>query len=385
MFAGIEGYILHRPSLCVRANRATGLGDGHPHRANSISDLGRNALIYCSLESILCQVANIPFSGGLNIPLWKLPYILPLGTYLPGLRWMPDAFAAINGVSIPLETAFRLRTGNFSNYPVLDPTWNLGAAMQSRGMTYGPVGAGNTPQYALYGLPAQSQAIPAFYFLDVMGAGAPTWSGSGGDAIPCVAQNQLAWWYSGTDNLSNTWNALIFPSGLTQGWFASPAYQFGNAFWQDLKNNRTLGLYQPSATNLLQQTVFDSSGNITSTSLISAGSTGYGWLDQPQFSSPWVLPDLLSAQRNSLYGAAWLLVGDNTAGGVPLVTGGAPLFSCSSRCKSILGACVLYHGFRRTTQRIRRLWSRVEFRFVRFASGYPRCDGKSVLSATRSY
>lgn len=273
-------------------------------------------------------MANIPFAGGITVPLYRLKYTLPLNSFLSPLRWMPDSYAAFSGAAV---TLYRLRPNSITTYNVTNvggTSGFYGNLMQTRGLNFGPLGAANAPQACRYGIPLPSGLLATGgNYSNVPGSNIPTWANfSGGSGIPVVARGKLAWWFSAEDSTFNEWNSLIFDDGsLVQGWFGpNLAYQFGQAFWQDFANNRVLGLYQPGATNGIQQTTFDNSGNISSVSLLSVASTGYSWLDSPSYSNPLLQSKILN----------WLLVGANNAGGVPLVTNGSPLFVMASDLSS---------------------------------------------------
>lgn len=300
------------------------------HSCGDTSDLVTR--LACVIQS--CQaVAVIPFTGALNLSLWKLPYVLPVAAIASPYRWSPDSFAVVSG-SPAADIVYRLRARNFDQYSVLNSARffdQLGAPYQIQGIDYSQVDSGNgIPQFALYQLLASGSVT--LNFQDVVAAGGPglgNWLGSpNGSAFPVIAQGKLAYWFSADDSIGpNTWNALIFSSSQIQGWFGpNIGYNFGQAFWQDLKNNQTLGLLQNGANTLQQTTTFDALGNITSVTSITAPLFGSVWLDAPQWSQPWVLPGNVQLPGA---GPSWLLVGDNTTGGVPLVPNGSPLFALS--------------------------------------------------------
>jgi hypothetical protein len=302
---------------------------------SSQSDSAPHRALYYRLTSgtILSNpLALIPFSGALNVQLWKLPYVLPLAAIVAPYRWSPDSFAVVSGTPGP-DIVYRLRPRNFTQYSVLNSARvfdQLGAPYHQNGIDYSQVDPGNgIPQFALYSLLNAGNVV--LNFQDVVAVGGPgvgNWLGApNGSAFPVVAQGKIAYWFSATDIVPQPWNALIFP-GLVQGWFGpSIPYNFGQAFWQDVKNNRTLGLDQPAFDANQQIVTFDALGNITSSTNITTGGTGFVWLDGPQYSAPWCLPsNLPPLPGQSIYAPAWMLVGDNTNGYTPQVPNGSPLF-----------------------------------------------------------
>ena len=282
-------------------------------------------------------MSTIPFTGALNLSLWKLPYVLPVATAVTPYRWSPDSYATISNSPLA-DIVYLLRAKKAVQYSVLNAARafdQLGAPYQQSatpsGIDYGPSEAVTLiPQFALFALNPNGGNV-GLTFADVIAAGGPgvgNWDGFGGSAFPVVAQNKIAWWFSADDSIGpNSWSALILNAGLIQGWFGpNPVYEFGQAFWQDVKNNRTLGLFQPGVNADQQITTFDNSGNITSVTNITTGGTGQAWLDAPNWSQPWVLPASVLLPG---YGPGWMLSTSTLSGGSALVANGSPLFVIS--------------------------------------------------------
>lgn len=272
---------------------------------------------------------NIPFGGGVPVALWKLPYTLPLNSYVSPFRWMPDSFARIDGSP---EITFRLRGNAAIQYSVTNACRSsdlLGAPYQSIGIDYSCIGVSGLPQKALFTFPS-SGAI-SLTFADVVASGGPPgWDAApNGSAFPAVNINGiLGYWFSASGSDGNTYNAFILPDGTTYGWFDPPFYQFGEAFFQDIPNARTDGLYQDGGGNTYIMRTFISATGVVSPQtfapFLTAGSVGGAtWLDSPAYSYPANIPGSLTTLPAGLY---WALLGDNQNGAVPLVTNGSPIF-----------------------------------------------------------
>lgn len=249
-----------------------------------------------------------------------------------GYSWMPDNWCENGDGTI----SYRLRPRYFNTYNLTntgDPSnVSMRIAMSENGT--GVISdAPGPPQLSLYKVPTQSNALDiGAQYKDVTASNPPIFINSA-NAIPVAdGVGNLGFWVSAHDG-TNPWFAMQ-GSSETLGWFSSEQFDaifiygqaFGSTFWQDLKNRRTIGLYLPTAGQILTQFVsFETgfpivtfTGGVNPDNSWNGTTTGYDWIDQPQFAQPYY-------NGNEFIG--WLLLADNlNPDATPLVPNGSPLF-----------------------------------------------------------
>jgi hypothetical protein len=283
-------------------------------------------------------MANIPFLGAYNIPLYTLPYTLPGNTsgavpQIEQIEYAPDSFLTL-GFTTPnqfwlLRLASALQYNNSGTNPGdLGRTFNFESLNQQQiGHNY------RTARFSFPPGPTVATIPGTLSYRIAAGQTAASLPPSGSSFLgisgpPFVVDGQLAWLIEATDPSALIWYAVQKQDRTILGWFGptnvGPFETTGLSQFIDIKNNRDLILVTPAFTPgswTVQQVNVESNGNFDISVLYTAGLFGYDFLDDfasAQWAQPWY-------DNGNLRG--WLFNANNTFGDAgPLVSNGSPVF-----------------------------------------------------------
>jgi len=271
----------------------------------------------------------LTFEGALNIGLVKLPYQIPVGSFVTPYRWMPDSWSASDDILGTTRTLRLLRQAA----PVVNVLANVGpsAPQGGQGSIWGALAlrgmldAINNADACLYPVPLTGgpYASDANLFVALSVAGAPAGGFGGNPAIvPLATQaGDVKFASLGFDLAFANQYRLMTPASFTpqQGWFlqaASPNLPPNlQAYWPDRANQRNRSLNQGlfGLTNIIDFFLSADGSTLTQATIEQAPLTGNATVDSPQFQQP-----------NQAHG--FYITADNSGGPAPVVPNGSPIF-----------------------------------------------------------